>query len=334
VALLSSVMVGCPATPEKMVEDLGDPQTLVQEKARVALKEMGADAIPYLMVGLETEASRENAKNLLIGVGDASFYPAVTKIEEVCGGAEVDEGIIDALIDVVEETATPAEVLDTYIDFTNDKRCAETKMLELLKRLEPVKDDVTVDPGENLRYVPVRMAYQANPDLPNSRALARICLYDKELGDKVADMNRDKDEAIYWAQWRMHDPLIRANLCVYLNEDIWGAYHDNFIPEILKEEMKADKEDPIAQMGLFASKWRKRADRKAIEPLPIAHQGLKEYYANNEHYDDEACQVYTALEDMAVPVRAALEDKKRKKEIEQLDADLALLKVDKDAACQ
>lgn len=334
VALLGSVLSGCPATPEKLVEDLGDPQTLVQEKARVALKEMGADAIPYLMVGLEIEASRVNAKNLLIGVGDAAFYPSVTKIEEVCGAAEVDEAIIDSLVDVVENTATPAEVLDTYIDFTNDSRCAETKMLELLKRLEPVKDDVTVDPGENLRYVPVRLAYQANPDLPNSRALARICLYDKQLGTKVSIKNRDKDESVYWAQWRMHDPLIRANLCLYLDEDIWGAYHDNFVPEILGEELKANEEDPIAQMGQFASNWRKRADKKAIAPLPLAHQGLKEYFANNEHYADEPCLVYTALEGMAVPVRAALEDNKRKKEIEQLDADLALLKVDKDAACQ
>ncbi|MDP7114820.1 MAG: hypothetical protein QGH45_22795, partial [Myxococcota bacterium] len=45
-------LAGCTKPPDKLVTDLGDSQTLVREKARTALKELGPEAVPFLLDGL------------------------------------------------------------------------------------------------------------------------------------------------------------------------------------------------------------------------------------------------------------------------------------------
>ncbi len=338
---LGLAWAGCTKTPEQLVADLGDPQTLVQEKARQALGEMGREAMPYLIEGMSDEAARANCQAMLIEMGEDVIDDVFQKADELCMNDE-HSPTVDALYEVLLATCKDSEnggdVLKRYVEYTKEHACNERRALELLLAIEPPKDDVTVDPGENLRYKPMRFAYKADPDLATSRALARVCLYDTELGDRVADMNRDKDEEIYWKQWRLHDPLVRANLARYLNEDIWGVYHDNFIPDILREELKADKDDPLAQLGLFATRWRDRLDGRAIEPLPKAQAGLKAYYdgaAPGTTYDDEACLVFTAMEDIGKEIRKAMaEDEKRQaRNIARLDEYMAALKVDKDAYC-
>jgi hypothetical protein len=330
--LLGLVWSGCTKTPDQYVADLGDPQTLVQEKARQALKELGKEAMPYLIDGMTNEAARANCQAMLIDMGDEVVGDVFDKADDLCMSNENDP-TIDALYEVLLATCKDSDaggtVLKKYIGYSVERSCNEKRALDLMLAIAPPKDDVTVDPGENLRYKPARFAYKADADLATSRALARICLYDFATGDSVADMNRDKDEEIYWKQWRMHDPLVRANTARYLNPDIWGVYEDNFIPDIIKEELKADKDDR-----------RDRFDLDDFDSLPKAQAGLKAYYDNaagGTVYEDESCLVFAALADMGKDARKAMVDedeKKYTKHIAKLDEYMTALTIDKDAYCK
>ena len=335
VLLAGLLASGCTKTPEQLVTDLGDSQTLVREKAKQGLLELDAQAIPALLGGIEDAEARGGIGRVLTLIGEASYEPSAAKVTELCGAATVDQEAVDTLLGVLEETGTPNKILNDYLEAVAVGGCVDKAMLGLLLRLEPPKDDVTIDPGLNLRYAPVRFAYKKGPDLATSRALARLCLHDPVLGKKVAEMNRDKDEEIYWNQWRMHDPLIRANLTRHLDEVIWGEYHDNFIPDILAEEWKANPDDPIVSMAVLASEWRKqRYDSKAAQRLADTHQGLQTYFSTHDHYFDEPCLCYQALEEITKPVRGSLDEAKRKRDVQALDEALAALATDREAACK
>lgn len=324
------VLAGCEKSPETLVEELGDPQTLVREQAKEALKEMGTAAIPLTLGALADDEARDNAKEILIYFGEESFTQTLAKMPELCQS----EASKAAAIDVLEATGTPTKIVDAYIAASKTQECTEGALRDLALKLQPDRTDVTVDQNENLRYKPARFLYKGNPDLDTSRALARLCLYDADLGSKAFPMTRDKDEAAYWAQWRMHDPLVRASVARYTDDVIWGDYHDNFIPEIIKEEFTADPDDAVAHIGALAANWRKRVDMKAVEPLAAAHAGVKAYYEANPHYEDEPCLVYKALEDLGNVVGGKLtDDKRRKKEKAALDEAMTALKVDKEAVC-
>ena len=326
---------GCTKTPEQLVADLGDPQTLVREKAKTQLLELDTQAIPALLGGVAVADAHGGISECLTKIGEESYTPTAAKVVELCAAGDPDQAAVDMLMGVLEETGTPEQILGDYIKASETGGCADKAMLDLILRIEPPKDDVTIDPGMNLRYSPVRFAYKKDPDLATSRALARLCLHDPVLGKKVAEMNRDKDEEIYWNQWRMHDPLIRANLTRHLDEVIWGEYHDNFIPDILADEWKADADDPITAVAVLGSEWRKRRyDAKAAERLTDAHQGLKTYFAANDHFFDEPCLCFQALEEISKPVRGALDEHKRKRELQALDEALAALATDREAACK
>ncbi len=336
IALLALVLGGCTKTPEQLVTELGDSQTLVRAKAEQTLMEMDrASAIPALLAGITDDEARGGIQTVLIAYGEEVYDPAFARIGEVCTGGEADQDAVNSLLEVLEEVGDPDKILKSYLAATGEGGCAEKALLTLINAIEPPKNDVTIDPGMNLRYKPVRFAYKANPDLTDSRALARLGLYDPELGQKVADMNRDKDETMYWAQWKMHDAIVRASLCRYLSDDIWYSYHDNFIPEYMKEEKKADEEDPLMLMALLASDYRGRSgyDRKAADKVTRVHAGLQTYFASNDHYFDEPCLVYTAVEEIAKPARAALDEKKRKKEMRELDEALTALAATREQAC-
>ena len=335
VSLAGLLITGCTKTPEQLVADLGDPQTLVREKAKTQLLELDAQAIPALLGGVAVAEAHGGIRECLTKIGEASYAPTAAKAVELCAAGSPDQAAVDMLMDVLEETGTPEQILGDYLKAAQAGGCADKAMLQLLMRLEPPKDDVTIDPGMNLRYNPVRFAYKKDPDLATSRALARVCLHDPILGKKVAEMNRDKDEEIYWNQWRMHDPLIRANLTRHLDEVIWGEYHDNFIPDILAEEWKANADDPIVSLAVLATEWRKRRyDAKAAERLTDTREGLKTYFAANDHFYDEPCLCYQALEEIAKPVRGSLDENKRQREVQALDEALAALATEREAACK
>jgi len=335
VLLVGLLSTGCTKTPEQLVAELGDPQTLVREKAKQQLLDLDAQAIPALLGGVAVADAHGGIASVLIHIGEESYAPTAAKVVELCAAGTPDQASVNILMRVLEETGTPDQILGDYINAAQVGGCADKAMLDLILRLEPPKDDVTIDPGMNLRYSPVRFAYKKDPDLPTSRALARLCLYDPVLGKKVAEMNRDKDEAIYWNQWRMHDPLIRANLSRHLDDVIWGEYHDNFIPDILAEEWKANADDPIVSMAVLATEWRKRRyDAKAAERLTDTREGLKTYFATNDHYFDEPCLCFQALEEITKPVRGSLDESKRKREVQALDEALAALATDRETACK
>ncbi len=335
VLLAGLLTTGCTKTPEQLVTDLGDPQTLVREKAKTQLLELDTQSIPALLAGIDNPEAMGGIGNVLTLIGEESYAPTAARVAELCAVAEPNDEAVDILLGVLEEVGTPDQILDDYLKATATGGCVDAAMLKLLLRLEPPKDDVTIDPGMNLRYSPVRFAYKKDPDLATSRALARLCLHDPALGKKVAEMNRDKDEEIYWNQWRMHDPLVRANLTRHLDEVIWGEYHDNFIPDILADEWKANADDPITAVAVLGTEWRKRRyDRKAAERVTDAHQGLKTYFAANDHFYDEPCLCYQALEEITKPVRGALDEHKRKRELEALDGALTALATDREAACK
>jgi hypothetical protein len=336
ISLLALALGGCTKTPDQVVADLGDPQTLVRAKAEQSLMEMDrATAIPALLAAIDNTDARDGIQGVLIAYGEEVYDPTFARIGEVCRATEIDQVSVDSMLKVLEEIGTPQQILDSYMAASKDGGCAEKALLTLVNRIEPPKNDVTIDPGMNLRYKPVRFAYQGNPDLTDSRALARLGLYDPELGQKVADMNRDKDEAVYWAQWKMHDAIVRASLCRFLSEDIWYSYHDNFIPDTMKEEEKADPEDPMMLMADLASGYRDRTgyDRKAAEKITRLNASLQTYFASNDHFYDEPCLVYQAVEEMAKPSRAALDEKKKKKEMKALDEALTVLAATRELAC-
>jgi hypothetical protein len=323
-------LAGCEKPPETLVEELGDPQTLVREQAKEALKEMGPAAIPVTLVALSNEDARDNAKDVLISFGEESYTQTLAKMPELCES----EAAMAAAVDVLEATGTPTLIVDAYIAASKAQECTEGALRDLALQIQPDRTDVTIDQNENLRYKPARFLYKGSPDLDTSRALARLCLYDADLGSKALPMTRDKDEAAYWAQWKMHDPLVRASVARYTDDVIWGDYHDNFIPDIVKEEFAADPDDVVAHIGALAANWRKRVDMKAVEPLAAAHAGTKAYYEANPHYADEPCLVYKALEDLGNVVGGKLTDnKRRKKEKAALDEAMAALKADKEAVC-
>ena len=325
---------GCTKTPEQLVVDLGDPQTLVREKARVALIELDTAAIPALLAGLDTAEAYGGIEKVLLAIGEETYAPCEAKLSEACRADPVNDQAITVLMNVMEEVGTPKQILSTYLAAVAEGGAVDKYMLKLLLRIEPPKDDVTIDPGMNLRYAPVRFTYKKDPDLATSRALARVCLHDTKLGAKTAEMNRDKDEEIYWNQWRMRDPLVRAMVSRYMTDDIYHAYHDNFAPTILKEERAANAEDPLVAMGELATVWRKRNyDTKAPERITLAYAGFKTYFATNPHTYDEPCLVYTTLEELAKPVRSSLDENRRKREMKALDEALVPLVADRELAC-
>lgn len=324
------LLSACTRPPEKLVEDLGDSQTLVQEKARQALREMGGAAVPYLLDGVATEAARTNVTELLIQAGDPALEPTLGRLEQHCD----DPATLESLLAVVEQVGNAGDMLDAYTAATREGRCTEKPLLLTLLALEPPKDDVTVNIKENLRYKPVRFAYKAKPDLASSKALARLCLYDEELGWKVSGMNRDKDEQVYWDQWRMKDPLVRANIAVYLDDVIWSGYYENLIPDILREEAAEDAEHAATKIGQLATGWRKRLNAKAATPLVAAHAAVKTHYAANPGLFDEECLCYHAIEQIAEPIRPALDKKNRKNWIQTFDEALAAVTADREATCQ
>jgi len=335
ISLALGSLAGCTKTPEQLVADLGDSQTLVREKARVALEEMGTEAIPALLAGMDEHGEALGGIQIvLLAIGEEAYEPCEAKLKEICKADPVNDNAVTVLMTVMEEVGTPKQILKTYLAAAAEGGAVDKYMLKLLLRIEPPKDDVTIDPGMNLRYAPVRFAYKKSPDLATSRALARVCLHDTELGAKTSEMNRDKDEEVYWAQWRMQDPLVRAMVSRYMTYDIFHGYHDNFVPKILKEEKKANAEDPMTAMGELATVWRKsRYDTKAPERLALAHAGFKTYFATNPHTYDEPCLIYTALEEISKPVRGAFDEHNRKREMKALDEALAPLAEDRKAAC-
>ena len=327
-------VTGCTKPPEQLVVDLGDPQLLVREKAKQGLLELDKQAIPALLAGIEDGEAQGGIGNVLTKIGEASYEPSSVRIHELCKADEPNKGAIAELMKVMEAVGTPAEILDSYLAAAAEGGCADRAMLSLIKRIQPPKNDVTIDPGTNLRYKPVRFRYKRGPDLTASRALARLCLYDPVLGNKAMEMTRDKDEEVYWNQWRMHDPLVRASVSRHMSDIIWGEFHDNFVPDILAEEEKANPEDPLMLMGELATYWRgRRYDPYAASRLTRAHQGLEVYFATNDHFFDEPCLCYQALEEIAKPVRGSLDSANRKKEMQALDEALAPLAADREAAC-
>ncbi len=327
---LGIALGGCTKTPDKLVIDLGDSQTLVREKARTALKELGPEAVPYLLDGLTDGAVRDGAGGVLVEIGDASLEPTVARLDQLCE----DEEALDTALHVVTSLATPSDIVEAYVAASREGRCTERALLEEALALEPDKTDVTVNIKENLRYNPARFAYKANPDESASRALARLCLYDEELGWKVSDMNRDKDQEIYFAQWRMQDPLVRANLAAYLTDVIWSGYYDNEIPAIVKEEVKASPDAAATKIGTFATSWRTRLNGpKSVGQLTDAHTAVKAHYAASPGMFDEECLVLHALEEMAAPIRQVLDEKNRKRDIQALDEAIAAVRTDREAAC-
>lgn len=324
------VLAGCEKPPEKLVEELGDPQTLVREQAKESLKEMGPTAIPLVLPALSNPEAQDNVVEVLKYFGEDSYEQTLATMTGFCE----DPAAMAAATGVLKETGTPTQIVDAYLAATKAQDCTEASLRDLALEIEPDRNDVTVDQSENLRYKPVRFLYKGSPDLDTSRALARLCLYDADLGSKALPMTRDKDEEAYWAQWRMHDPLVRAAVARYTDDVIWGEYHDNFIPDIVEDELEADDSDPVGQIGALAINWRKRVDMDAVEPLARAHAGVKAYYEANPHYADEPCLVYKALEDLGNVVGGKLEDdSRRKREKAALDEAMAALKADKEAAC-
>jgi len=330
-ALLAGlVLAGCEKPPEKLVEELGDPQTLVREQAKESLKEMGPTAIPLILPALTSDEARDNVVEVLTYFGEESYEQTLASMDNFCE----EDAAMAAATGVLKQTGTPTQIIDAYIAASKAQTCTEASLRDLALEIEPDRSDVTVDQSENLRYKPARFLYKGNPDVDTSRALARLCLYDVDLGKTALPMTRDKDEEAYWAQWRMRDPLVRASIARYTDDVIWGDYHDNFIPEIVKEELKADPHDAMGNIGALAINWRKRVDMRAVEPLAKAHAGVKAYYEANPHYEDEPCLVYKALEDLGNVVGGKLaDDKRRKKEKAALDEAMAALKADKETAC-
>lgn len=330
--VLTGVFVGgCTKTPDKLVIDLGDSQTLVREKARTALNELGPEAVPYLLDGLTQGGDvTDGASGVLVEIGDASLEPTMARLEQLCE----DEQAMSAAMHVVKTLGSPADILNAYTGATTEGRCTEKMLLGDVLALEPDKTDVTVNIKENLRYKPVRFAYKAAPALPVSKALARICLYDEELGWAVADKNREMDQQIYFAQWKMKDPLIRANLSTYMTDWIWTGYYDNEIPGLLKEEIKEDPADAATAIGVAATEWRTRLNgQKAVTRVTEAHSAVKAYYAGNTGLFDEECLCLWALEEITEPIRQTLDEKNRKRDIQALDDAKAAITADRETAC-
>ncbi len=323
-------LAGCTKPPDKLVTDLGDSQTLVREKARTALKELGPEAVPFLLDGLTDGEARAGAAGVLIEIGDVSLEPTLARLDQLCE----EEEALDSALHVITSLASPSDIVDAYVAASREGRCTERALLGESLALKPDKTDVTVNIKENLRYKPVRFAYKASPDQSSSRALARLCLYDEALGWKVSDMNRDKDEAIYFAQWRIKDPLVRANLATYLTAVIWSGYYENEIPAIVKEEVKADPDHAATKLGLLATGWRGRLNGpKAVAQLTEAHAAVVAHYAAESGMFDEECLCLHAVEEMAEPIRQLLDEKNRKKDIQALDEVVAAVRTDREAAC-
>ncbi len=329
VLIAGAMVAGCAKPPDKLVTDLGDSQTLVREKARTALKELGPEAVPYLLDGLTDPGVRDGASGVLVEIGDASLVPTLARLDKLCA----DEEALDSAMLVAVTLGSPTDLLEAYLAASKEGRCTEKKLMDEVLGLEPDKTDVTVNIKENLRYAPVRFAYKATPDLPTSKALSRLCLYDEELGWSVSDKTREIDQQIYFDQWRIKDPLIRANMAAHLTDVIWSGYYDNEIPAILKEEAKEDPEHAATQIGLLATSWRTRINASAIAHLAGAHAAVKAYYATNTGLFDEECLCLHAIEQTAKPLRQTLDEKNRKRDIQALDEALAAVTADREAAC-
>ncbi len=329
--LAGALLGGCEKTPDKLVIDLGDSQTLVREKARTTLKDLGPEAVPFLLDGLVQGGDvTSGSADVLIEIGDASLEATTARLEQLC---ENDEAM-GAAMRVFKALGSPTDVLNAYTDATTEGRCTEKMLLAEVLALEPDKTDVTVNIKENLRYKPARFAYKAGPAQPASRALARLCLYDEELGWAVAEKNRDLDQQIYFDQWRMKDPLVRANLAAYMTDWIWTGYYDNEIPGILKAETKEDAANVATAIGVAATEWRTRLNgAKAVARVTEAHTAVKAHYASNSGLFDEECLCLYALEEITEPIRQTLDEKNRKRDIQALDEAKAAITADREAAC-